>query len=101
MVGLSDGLSCMGEDGKTADWFIVYKLPKLEKSANKLIKTGFGYMYITDRSDNDWTLSSIGANQPKSIFGQTLDPVLESINSSSDTISILAYNDQSPGNIIV
>ena len=101
-VNPTSGLSCVGEDGKAVDWFIVYKLPKLEKSANQLIKTGYGYTYLTDRSLNDWTLSSRGINQKNSVFGQTLKPVLESVGSESrskETISYLAYSDQSPGKI--
>lgn len=98
------GLSCVDENGKAIDWFIVYKLPKLEKSSNKQIKTGFGYSYLTDRSQNDWTLSSLGINQKNSIFGQTLSPALESLRPKSRTaeeISFLAYSDQSPGKLPV
>ena len=100
LIELSSQLSCFDEKGKPVDWFIVYKIPKLETSSNDILKSGYGYTFITDKtikSANDWTLSSIGINQKESILGQTISPVISYAQKSSEDLSYVVYNDQTPG----
>jgi deoxyribonuclease-2 len=100
LIELSIGLNCVDENGSPVDWFIVYKVPKLETSSSPLLKSGFGYTFITDKTINsrDWTLSKKPINQKDSIFGQTIGPLISQINKVSNDMSFVVYNDQTPGN---
>ncbi|CAG2167036.1 unnamed protein product [Oppiella nova] len=93
------GMSCVDESGTAIDWFIVYKMPKLEKSSSKSLTTGFSYSFITDKSIkslDDWTLSDKQINEEDSIFGQTIGPLIKKLAKSSSDVSYVVYNDQSP-----
>ncbi|XP_054169359.1 plancitoxin-1-like [Oppia nitens] len=92
-------LKCLDETGSPVDWFIVYKVPKLEDSSLDTLRSGFGYTYITDKSiktTTNWILSTKTVDQIESIFGRTVDSVLNKLKKSSD-VSLVAYNDEKPG----
>lgn len=100
LIELSVEFDCVDENGGPVDWFIVYKVPKLETSSSPLLKSGFGYTFITDKTINsrDWTLSKKSINQKDSIFGQTIGPLISQLNKVSNDMSFVVYNDQTPGN---
>ena len=92
-------MSCLDEKGRPLDWFIVYKIPKLETSPIDTLSSGYGYAFITDKSlksVNDWTLSDLLIKDKQSLFGRTIDSVIKNIKKSK--LSYIVYNDDTPGN---
>lgn len=95
-------LSCVDERGKLVDFFIGYKIPKLEQSKDDLIRNGVRYVYWTSNNQhsNHWHTSTRSINDDKSLLGLTLKPVLKNINSHN--YNIIIFNDQKPtGNILL
>jgi hypothetical protein len=103
-------LSCRDEDGHEVDWFIVYKIPTLQKDPSKLLNTGYSYAFMTgdplstslpvhDHASNSvldsWKLSDKLITDDKSIFGQTIGPLYD----NKEKISHVMYNDQPPNSV--
>lgn len=104
-------LTCRNEDGQPVDWFIVYKVPLLQKETSKLLSSGYSYAFISgpivsegsrvrsffqsdqrkERPDS-WELSNKLITDSSSILGQTLAPLYE----RSVKNSFVMYNDQPP-----
>ena len=42
---MNKGISALDEDGKAVDWWFVYKIPKLKKSATSPTSNGYEYIY--------------------------------------------------------
>lgn len=83
---------CRDEKGQTVDWYVVYKLPKLD-SENSMIRTGVGYVYITNK-DTKWVESEKSASDPNSLLGKTLARYYK--ESQRKKISFIMYNDVPP-----
>ncbi|XP_054163409.1 deoxyribonuclease-2-like [Oppia nitens] len=88
-------LQCRDESGKSVDWYVVYKFPRLS-GGEAPVDTGFHYAFITSESKSGWILSDLGITDKKSIFGQTLQPLYDKFIDSH--ISYINYNDQTPDN---
>ena len=95
---MSFQMSCLNEKGVPVDWFIVYKIPKIENSVDKRLSSGFAYTFISEKSiksSNDWILSELTIDDKDSIFGKTITQVID--NKKGSDVSYVAYNDQKPG----
>lgn len=89
-------LSCKDDAGNDVDWFIAYKIPRLEKDPSPF-KSGYSYAYITSNTvANGWTLSSKLITDATSITGNTLAPLYAPPGFFGSSISHVAYNDQKP-----
>ena len=88
---------CVDERGHPVDYYLVYKIPKLEKSSNIQIRSGYGYAFISSIDANNWKLSNLPINDTDSIIGQTLKSlnIIENENSKNNN-NFLIYNDQPP-----
>ncbi|XP_028405784.1 plancitoxin-1-like [Dendronephthya gigantea] len=88
---IHSAVSCVGENGKYVDWFIVYKLPKIKESARRYVTMGLGYAYM-DSETKQFTLSdkSIGSNV--SAVGYTLQQIYAAANGTG----YIMYNDEDP-----
>jgi len=88
-------LTCKDQNGKAIDWFTLYKMPSISSNANRFVKIGQGYAYITNASQkSNWTLSSLAINDPASLHGYTLKTIFTTddiLNKSQ--IGYLMYND--------
>lgn len=91
-INLVECISCLDEHGKQVDYYIGYKLPKLEKSKDDFINHGVRYIYMTSNNHNKWIESKYSINDGKSLLGATLKPVLK----QSSQYNIILYNDQKP-----
>lgn len=96
---------CYDENGNVVDYFIVYKVPKLENSSNNLIRNGYGYAYMSSSSSKSWHLSKRSISDKNSILGLTLKPIFDNNRKvdNKKTANLIAYSDQPPiynGNII-
>lgn len=96
-----ESLSCRNEEGVAVDWFIIYKLPYLQKDPHRLLKTGFSYAYISgppisksQKSQPGWTLSNKLITSDDSIIARTLDPLFK----DKSYYSHLMYSDAPPVN---
>ncbi|UXI19523.1 Casein kinase II subunit alpha [Sarcoptes scabiei] len=85
-------LSCVDDRGRSIDYFIGYKIPKLEKSADNLIQKGYRYLYIGPDSGSAWTQSKHSIAEENSILGATLRPIL----TNNQKYNLVVYNDQKP-----
>lgn len=84
--------SCLDESGQSVDWFVVFKIPKLEDHPYP-INTGMSYVYLTSKSsDTTMTLGKYLINEPNSIVGRTLQQVYSGWNH----YTYLQYNDDPP-----
>merc|ERR1712240_593719 len=82
------GLSCKDEAGQDVDWWILYKLPKLEKAHSHrthikpLLEDGLAYAFLTSSMpDTQWTMSSLSIADSGSLPGQTLVPLYSGLSS--------------------
>lgn len=109
-----DSLTCRNEAGEPVDWFIVYKIPLLQKETFKPLTTGYSYAFISGprlepgsgslmhsffrpkesrrQQQDSWELSDRLITDSSSIFGQTLAPLY----TESGKHSVIMYNDQPP-----
>lgn len=89
-------LSCKDENGKDVDWFMGIKIPKMPDDSGAPFNTGFSYAYITSNDAKggkvQWKLGKVLVKDPKSIYGQTLEPLY----SSPSKYSHIMYNDAPP-----
>ena len=67
-------LSCLDEQGRAVDWWILYKLPKQSTSKHPVggpLGEGRAYAFLTsDLPNQQWTLSSLPIDDPQSMPGQ-------------------------------
>ena len=67
-------LSCLDEQGRSVDWWILYKLPKQSTSKHPVagpLGEGRAYAFLTSALPNQrWTLSSMTIDDPNSMPGQ-------------------------------
>ena len=67
-------LSCLDEQGRSVDWWILYKLPKQSTSRHPVagpLGEGRAYAFLTSNLPNQrWTLSSLPIDDPHSMPGQ-------------------------------
>ncbi|KAH7638933.1 deoxyribonuclease ii family protein [Dermatophagoides farinae] len=92
-------LSCMNEKGHPVDSFIGYKVPKLEKSNDSLVRNGLQYLYVIPSSSSSstsrsWTFGQRSLNDSRSILGATLKSILK--NENNKHYNLIFYNDQKP-----
>lgn len=113
--------TCLDEDGKPVDWFIVYKNPQIGKE--EPFSTGYVYAYITSedvhsafeysgkkrsrgaagpRKKDDgklrWTISSRLLTEPNSMVQKTLQIAYDKKNKRYDSLNAILYNDAPPEN---
>ncbi|KAH9394636.1 Deoxyribonuclease II [Tyrophagus putrescentiae] len=84
-------LGCQDEQGRSVDYFLLYKVPKLENSPNTNIRSGLGYAFVTANSADKWQLSNRSIGDPKSMLGTTLKTLF-----GNGKNNVLLYNDQPP-----
>uniref|UniRef100_A0A914WQT2 Deoxyribonuclease II n=1 Tax=Plectus sambesii TaxID=2011161 RepID=A0A914WQT2_9BILA len=87
--------SCLNENGDPVDWFIVYKLPDINKHPNSYVKQGLGYLYLDSRNVY-WTLGSNSINSSQCALGRTVGQIYSS--KADPEIFRLLYNDAHPKN---
>ncbi|KAI7795410.1 putative deoxyribonuclease-2-beta, partial [Triplophysa rosa] len=83
-------ISCLNEDGRPVDWFIIYKLPiyKMEVEGS-----GLEYMYL-DSTVTNWQMSKHTINSSRGALGRTLTQLYYKYKSNSSVYMI--YNDAPP-----
>ncbi|KAM4678372.1 deoxyribonuclease-2-alpha isoform 2-T4 [Discoglossus pictus] len=86
----SAAISCYGDSGEVVDWFIVYKLPKLD---HKSEEGGMHYMY-QDGDSGGWVAGKSLMNSTDSAVGRTLNQLYAGI--SDQDVAYVLYNDQRP-----
>ncbi|XP_076675033.1 deoxyribonuclease II [Andrena cerasifolii] len=90
-----DKLQCKDENNMPVDWYVLYKLPKLQTSSNPLIRKGLAYLYITDATvGTGWQLSARSIASNSSIPGSTLAPLYNDENDEENLWAL--YNDSPP-----
>lgn len=82
-------LSCYDEDGKIADWIIVYKLPPTKYNLND---ENYVYLSSNNKQTGKWNLSKQNISSNFSVISRILDPVIK----SRKGIAYLVYNDAVP-----
>ncbi|XP_012537888.1 plancitoxin-1 [Monomorium pharaonis] len=86
---------CRDENNKIVDWYVLYKLPKIAESKNPVIKSGLGYLYITNNTVNkSWQLSKKKISAKNSTPGNTLAPLYDDSVASKNLWGM--YNDDPP-----
>ena len=88
-------IACKYQNGKALDWFTLYKMPTVSTNANKFVKIGQAYAYVTNNTQySNWTLSSGGINDPTSLTVQTLSAILNNdAILNQNQLGYLMYND--------
>lgn len=86
-------VSCRNQEGKKVDWFIIYKLPKLESSPNKHVRSGYAYYYM-DVNTTKWSFGKVLLNHTGHALYHTLQQIYNSYNSKN--VMYLLYNDEYP-----
>ncbi|KAF4527314.1 hypothetical protein B566_EDAN001090 [Ephemera danica] len=83
---------CRDETGKAVDWFVTFKLPRLENAVHPLVHAGLAHATFTsETAATGFILSEKSISDPTSAPGRTLAPLYN----SSDILRLL-YNDQKP-----
>ncbi|GIX88961.1 plancitoxin-1 [Caerostris extrusa] len=84
-------IGCKNEDGEDTDWYVNYKIPRLEKGyegTNLDDGTAYAYMSRTGR----WILSSESIASESSMLARTMHPVIH----NKEKVTYLFYNDDPP-----
>ncbi|CAK9810420.1 unnamed protein product [Anthophora plagiata] len=94
-VSFYDQLQCRDETNSPVDWYVLYKLPKVQTSSNPLIRKGVAYLYITNETiGTGWQLSTRPIGSNNSIPGITLAPLYARGNEDKNLWNL--YNDSPP-----
>jgi len=112
---LSSKIVCKDESGNPVDWFVLYKIPRLENDPVTVFRSGFAYAFLTGppisarelfldnfrssssskrKSSQSWKLSSHLITQEESLLGQTLGILYSQAKQPSS--SFVFYNDAPP-----
>ena len=91
---VSSALTCRDENGDPVDWYIIYKLPHLQKHPNPLIRRGIGYFYM-DANRPEFALSAKNLTLKDHAIAHTLAGVYD--NADNPDVAYTLYNDQIPG----
>ncbi|ESN96252.1 hypothetical protein HELRODRAFT_107427 [Helobdella robusta] len=92
LVSKSYTSSCRDVNNKPIDWFIIYKLPALKNSPNKLVRKGVGQVYMDSNNVNFQLLNISIAEQRGPVYYS-----LANIYSGKNVSTMYAmYNDQTP-----
>ncbi|XP_015234131.1 PREDICTED: deoxyribonuclease-2-alpha-like [Cyprinodon variegatus] len=79
---------CRNDRGEAVDWYIVYKLPKMNDD-------GLSYLYM-DESTNGWHLSREKIDSTTGFLAKTLKPLLDFYNRKTEGFGYILYSDQPP-----
>ncbi|OAD56982.1 Plancitoxin-1 [Eufriesea mexicana] len=91
----SSNLQCKDENNVSVDWYVLYKLPKIQTSSNPLIRGGLAYLYITNATiGTGWQLSTTSIGSNNSIPGITLAPLYNRGNEEKNFWNL--YDDNPP-----
>ncbi|KAJ8249766.1 hypothetical protein COCON_G00229820 [Conger conger] len=82
-----DKITCRDENGVGVDWYVLYKVPKLNNDKC----TGLEYVYIDPVKSEKLT----AINDAKGVLAHTLEPLL-SWKSPTPDFGFISYNDQPP-----
>ncbi|XP_061486521.1 deoxyribonuclease-2-beta [Rhineura floridana] len=85
-------ISCINEDGKPVDWYILYKFPK--HMSYDVARTGLEYMFM-DSVTPAWKLSKYFINMTESALGQTLQQLYQTYE-AKNSVAYVMYNDGPP-----
>ncbi|VDN21863.1 unnamed protein product [Gongylonema pulchrum] len=67
---------CRDNENRIVDWFIFYKIGRIQESNNELIRNGSGFFYM-DSNSRKWELPELGIDNPKQSVGHTLHQYYE------------------------
>lgn len=87
---IRNAVSCIGESGQQVDWFIVYKLPRLEDSTHHYVTQGLGYVYM-DSKTKHFTMPDKPIKSNMSAAGHTLQQIY-----LAHGLGYIMYNDEDP-----
>lgn len=84
----SSDITCRDEDGKSVDWWVVYKMPGTVSESD----SGTRYVFKTsnDEKGTSFKLSTKDMKKEDNIFYKTVEPIYKDPSSAS----YLFYNDQ-------
>ncbi|XP_064478838.1 plancitoxin-1-like isoform X2 [Ornithodoros turicata] len=99
-VGAGDQARCKDENRKNVDWFIMYKVPKMQRrgNANFITPDGQEFAYVdanTPSSNKVWKLSSENIYDENNPLAYTLAPLYKSQRKPTNLLYAV-YNDQPP-----
>ncbi|XP_042322061.1 deoxyribonuclease-2-beta [Sceloporus undulatus] len=86
-------ISCINQDGKPVDWYILYKFPKHMHYGSS--GTGLQYMFM-DSLTPVWKQSEYFINMTESALGQTLQQLYQAYKSKKNSTAYVIYNDGPP-----
>ncbi|XP_066482642.1 deoxyribonuclease-2-beta [Tiliqua scincoides] len=86
-------ISCINDDGKAVDWYILYKLPKFTRS--ETAGTGLQYMFL-DSLTQAWKLSKYLVNMTEGALGQTLQQLYIAYKTKKNHTAYVMYSDSPP-----
>lgn len=91
----STGVGCRDNSGKPVDWFVVYKLPKLN-STDALVSRGVGQVYMDPENQKNWKLHDRGIDGADHAVAKTLQQIYADEDGNKEMPAYILYNDKSP-----
>ena len=93
-AGGGEKLGCRNHKGELVDWYVLYKLPKMDGTGASFVDSGTGYAYYSSISTSElWSMSDVSISDPLSFPGRTLQPLYD----YRATLAYAFYNDVPPG----
>lgn len=89
LVTLSSAAQCIDVNGMPVDWWVVYKLPTLDKVA----PTGMNFSYAD--TNNPLTLSVLSLDEEAGAISKTMRQIYKG---NMDNVGYVMYNDENPMN---
>ncbi|XP_065314945.1 plancitoxin-1-like isoform X2 [Gordionus sp. m RMFG-2023] len=92
-IHASYSVNCKNEKNEDVDWFIIYKIPKLEYSEDVILKEGHGYVYL-DNTNTQWLYPQKDIKESNNALAFTMTQLYE--NTNDKDFMRMSYNDASP-----
>ncbi|CAK9297315.1 unnamed protein product [Gordionus sp. m RMFG-2023] len=85
--------NCKNEYNNDVDWFIIYKIPKIEGHEDNVLREGLGYAYL-DSEDVNWKYPKKSIENSDNALAYTMKQLYD--NNDPKDFMFLTYNDQTP-----
>jgi deoxyribonuclease-2 len=94
LVEVTVAFNCKNHRGEEVDWYVAYKLPRLEDAKNSTVASGVAFLYADSSTGGSWVFSAKNVDDPDSAIGRTVRQIFDA--KKRGDLFYATYNDEHP-----